>query len=170
MAKWVRAAALAAGIAHVVACGAAEHPETEETNLGSVAPGERPDRNAGSPERGDAFEDAIPTRVSAGSLENTGGTGAFDHNQVTAMLRQRQDAFLRCYEDELAHDPRLAGRMAVRFTIEPQGHLTNAHTADDTTGSQNLAACVTGLIQRLRWRHGPTGGSVSYSYPLTFTP
>ena len=115
-------------------------------------------------------ERVIRGRVNSGALEDESGAGVFDHNEVTRMIRRNIRAIQRCYERELRNNPTLAGRVLVRFTIQPTGTVSGATAQENTTGSPAVASCVVSTIRRFRFREGPDGGSVSYAYPFVFAP
>jgi hypothetical protein len=115
-------------------------------------------------------ERRIRGNVNFGSGDEIGGSGIFDQGQVVRMIRSRQSAFRRCYENALRNNPTLNGRVAVQFTIEERGNVSGARATENTTGDAGLASCVVGVIRRLRWRQGPEGGSVQFSYPFIFAP
>lgn len=99
----------------------------------------------------------------------TGGTGGnFDESLVVSMIRGRQSAFRRCYEQAMNDDPTLGGRITVQFSIQPQGNVSGARATENSTGHAGLSQCVVRVFSGLRWRQGPEGGSISYSYPLMF--
>jgi hypothetical protein len=115
-------------------------------------------------------ERRIRGRVNFGSGDEIGGSGIFDQAQVVRMIRSRQSAFRRCYENALRNNPTLNGRVAVQFTIQERGNVSGARATENTTGDAGLASCVVSVINRLRWRQGPEGGSVQFSYPFIFAP
>ena len=115
-------------------------------------------------------ERVIRGRVNFGSGDAIGGSGDFDSGLVVQMIRGRQSAFRRCYETSLRNNPTLAGRVAVRFTIQPAGNVAGAQATENSTGDAALASCVVRVISGLRWRQGPEGGSVTFSYPFIFAP
>ncbi len=115
-------------------------------------------------------ERVIHGRVNASPLEDESGAGMFDSSVVTRMIRTRIRAIQMCYERELRNNPTLAGRILVRFTIEPRGNVSGATAAENTTGSPAVASCVVSTIRRFRFNPGPDGGSVSYAYPFVFAP
>lgn len=94
----------------------------------------------------------------------------FDPQIVTRQIRARMRAIQACYEAQLQHDPSLSGRVLVRFSIHPDGTVRDVTTTENTTGSPEVAACVTDIIERFRFNPGPEGGSVSYAYPFVFAP
>lgn len=107
-------------------------------------------------------------RVTLGALQEASGPGVFDAQLATRLLRMRLSAMRACYERELRVDPGLTGRVTVTFTITPPGTVGEAHAGENTTGSATLALCVTSTVRRMRFDPGPTGGPVTYTYPLTF--
>lgn len=92
----------------------------------------------------------------------------FDSNLVVRMLRLRQSAIRTCYERELRTTPTLAGRVVARFQIHVDGSVRNVSFEENTTGSPAVAACVGGEVAGLRFRPGPVGGAVTYSFPFVF--
>jgi hypothetical protein len=99
-----------------------------------------------------------------------GGTGIFESRLVTARVRAYMAGIRRCYETELRSDPTLAGKVTTKFTILESGSVTGVSTVENTTQSPRLAQCVGGIIGRMRFRQGPEGGSVDFSYPFVFAP
>ncbi|MBX3272825.1 MAG: TonB family protein [Sandaracinaceae bacterium] len=115
-------------------------------------------------------ERVIRGRVASGSLEEESGSGSFDPNLVAAQIRARIRAIQTCYERELRNNPTLAGRVLVRFTIQPTGTVSGATATENSTGSPAVAACVVTTISRFRFNPGPEGGSVTFAYPFVFAP
>lgn len=115
-------------------------------------------------------ERVIRGRVTSSDLEDESGAGVFDSSLVTRMIRQRIRAIQQCYERELRNNPTLAGRVLVRFTIQPTGSVSGATAPENTTGSPAVASCVVSTISRFRFNPGPDGGSVTYAYPFVFAP
>ncbi|MGB0679582.1 MAG: TonB family protein, partial [Polyangiales bacterium] len=97
-------------------------------------------------------------------------SGDFDASKVEAMIRKRRAAFQRCYEKELQKNPTLSGKVTVTFTIQESGSVTGARATNNTSNNSALAACVVGTFRRFRFNPGPSGGSVTYSYPIVFAP
>lgn len=115
-------------------------------------------------------ERVIRGRVNSGALEEESGAGVFDPSIVTRQIRARLRAIQTCYERELRNNPTLAGRVLVRFTIQPTGTVSGARAAENSTGSPAVATCVVRTISRFRFNPGPEGGSVTFAYPFVFAP
>lgn len=102
-------------------------------------------------------------------LVDTSGAGTFDSNIVTRTARARLAAIRRCYERELRSERApLAGTALVRFTIVPEGRVTNATVAEtDLPGP--VASCALRTVMRFRFNPGPEGGAVSFGYRFHFS-
>jgi hypothetical protein len=70
-----------------------------------------------------------------------------------------------CYEKELLSTPKLAGKITITFTIEPDGRVSSASAAGLT---EAVGACVVGVLKKLRFP-GDTGTMI-VSYPFKFRP
>lgn len=121
-------------------------------------------------EGGAVQERQVRGRFSMGSGGDIGGAGDMDGAAVARMIRGRSSAFRRCYETSLRSNPSLAGRVSVQFTIQERGNVSGARATENTTGDSALASCVTRVVSGLRWRQGPEGGAVTFSYPFIFAP
>lgn len=112
----------------------------------------------------------LPGRTTLGEGVDIGGTGEFDSEVVVRTIKRRLNAIRACYERELRHNPTLAGKVTVQFSIQPQGSVTDSKIIENTTGESAVANCVLKTIRRFRFTPGPEGGSVIYSYPFVFAP
>jgi len=102
---------------------------------------------------------------SSGSTE-VGGTGTFDSSQVSSRLRALQASVNRCYEQQLATNPTLEGRVGVQFTITESGSVSGVQVDSPNAA---LGTCVSGVVGRLRFNPGPVGGPVRYSTAFVFS-
>ena len=89
---------------------------------------------------------------------------------VTREIRAHLPAIQTCYESQLRNHPTLAGRVLVRFTIEPTGTTKKVRATENSTGSLAVAACVVSTIRRFHFSPGPEGGAVTFAYPFVFAP
>ncbi|HJL16249.1 MAG TPA: AgmX/PglI C-terminal domain-containing protein [Sandaracinaceae bacterium LLY-WYZ-13_1] len=115
-------------------------------------------------------ERRIRGSVQQGALAEESGAGVFDPQIVVRQIRARLRSIQTCYERELRNNPTLAGRVMVRFTIQPTGTVSGAQATENSTGSSAVASCVVRTIRRFRFNPGPEGGSVSFAYPFVFAP
>jgi hypothetical protein len=101
----------------------------------------------------------------------TGGpilTGPMSKEVIRRVIAQHQAQVRYCYEKELLKDPKLAGKLHVKFVIGPEGKVTQADIADDELKSAPVAACVQKVFQRMRFPAPLGGGVVMVTYPFTF--
>ena len=79
----------------------------------------------------------------------------------------RLAAVKRCYEDHLAANPSLAGKVVARWTIDSRGATTDVAIDSQTIPEPAVGACLVGLIKTWRFR-GPPHDSVTVSFPFVF--
>lgn len=76
----------------------------------------------------------------------------------------------RCYEQGLASNPGLAGRVAVRFVISSNGSVITAAPTSDTLGMPSVSACIAGAVQRWNFPVPPDSGAITVTYPFSLIP
>lgn len=87
------------------------------------------------------------------------------------MVRSHFGPMRACYEDGLRRDPKLTGRVAVRFVIERDGHVGDAHvdaessSMPDPVAEECIAAAFAGIVSP-----PPNGGIITVVYPIVFAP
>lgn len=134
--------------------------------LGSLLPGKRPVGELGDSEP--IQEAEVHGKIDPGEIEEEGGSGELDANEVTREIKKRLGAIRSCYEHALRRDSSLAGKLTVSFTVEQSGSLSHVSVKEDSLKDGGLSSCVTRAISSLRLRQGPEGGSVDFSYPFVF--
>lgn len=113
---------------------------------------------------------AQPTVSIPTASATAAGTGHFAEQQVLREIRTHRSAVQACYERALRTAPTVHGRVSIEITITTSGAVTNAHVIEDGAGNAGLNACVVGVLSRFRFSPGPTGGSVTYTFPFDFQP
>lgn len=113
-------------------------------------------------------ERVIRGNANLGSGDSLGGEGEIDANRVASIIRGQIGGIRSCYERALRNNPTLSGRLDVRFTIGTSGRVTSA-SSSGLAAAPEVGTCV---VQRIRGLVFPTpsGGSVDFSFPFTFTP
>ena len=113
-------------------------------------------------------------------------SGKLSPEKIQSVVAARFPALKACYEEGQKRDPKLQGRVAVRFVIGVDGKVSSAEaataaaekTADIITpGASNVPAmtdkkvieCVVGVFKGLEFPK-PDGGTVSVVYPVAFAP
>lgn len=138
--------------------------------LGSLRAAGGDSATAGAQEGVRIIERVIRGRINLEAGGDIGGSGDFDSAIVVRTIRARLRAIQACYETQLRRNPTLQGKVTVQFTIQPAGTVSGARATENTSGSTELATCVTSTVSRFRFNPGPEGGEVSFSYPFVFAP
>jgi hypothetical protein len=95
--------------------------------------------------------------------------GHLDVNVVQRPIRARFRCLRRCYQEGLARNPSLAGKVLVRFIIE--GGTGNVLEAEGTGYDLKDPAVVACVADEIRDIHFPApNGDVTVNYPISFAP
>ncbi len=92
----------------------------------------------------------------------------FDVRELIRQLGGRMAAIRRCYEHEISvSNPDLEGRITIELQVMPVGTVAELRAAENTTGSDTLAACALRSVRTLRVRRAPEA-PVRVRYPIVF--
>lgn len=111
---------------------------------------------------------AGPTPVVTGSAPVV--LGSLDKSLIGRVVKRNMNAIRYCYQRELQKTPVLGGRVAMKFTIEPDGHTADVEVHTSTLPSPAVEACLVGRFQNMRFSETNGGGRVVVTYPLIFRP
>jgi hypothetical protein len=93
--------------------------------------------------------------------------GSLDPGVITREVRARMGAIKACYERALKRNPKLSGKISMRWTITPAGTVQGVDVDSDTMGDSEVANCIKALIARWRFP-APQGGAVEVNFPFVF--
>ncbi|WP_437609994.1 AgmX/PglI C-terminal domain-containing protein [Sorangium sp. So ce834] len=96
-------------------------------------------------------------------------SGRFPPEVIQRIVRQSFGRFRLCYERGLERSPRLQGRVAVRFTIDPSGAVVNARDGGSDLHDGAVVSCVIRAFYGLSFPR-PEAGSVDVVYPIHLAP
>lgn len=106
------------------------------------------------------------TRIIPGKTTVVGG---LSKEVIGQVIRRHSNEIKYCYERELQKDPNLQGKVAVMFTIDGSGSVSDASVTEDTVGSSGaVSKCMTQRIRRWRFPEPKGGGQVIVTYPWVF--
>jgi hypothetical protein len=88
---------------------------------------------------------------------------------IQRIVRQNFGRFRLCYENGLRNDPKLEGKIAVRFIIETNGSVGNVGDAGSSMPDKSVISCVARAFSTLSFPQ-PEGGKVIVTYPIQFSP
>jgi outer membrane biosynthesis protein TonB len=106
----------------------------------------------------------LAPRVRAGSATVS---GRLDRSVIAERVRARHGRFRLCYEQALARDRTLRGRISVRFVIGRDGTVSNASNGGTELADSAMTSCVISAFYGLSFP-APEGGIVTVLYPLIF--
>jgi outer membrane biosynthesis protein TonB len=92
-----------------------------------------------------------------------------DQGKLAAFVKARMGLIKACYENALKRNPKLKGKISVRFTILETGALSEITAALNNLGSPEVAACIVNTMRSWRTQFRPSG-PVTVEYPFVFQP
>ena len=90
--------------------------------------------------------------------------------EIQIVFDRYKAALYRIYNHELRNNPSLRGKMVLRLTIEPDGHVSSCTVKSTDLASPALSA---GIVERvLKFTFGAKDGvpAVTILYPIDFLP
>jgi hypothetical protein len=126
---------------------------------GQPPPGAEPGRPSGS-------SPAKPPKVSEGAAQVS---GRLPREVIERIVRQNFGRFRLCYENGLRNNPKLQGRVSVRFVIGRNGIVSNVSNGSSTLPDGGVVSCVVRAFYGLSFAQ-PEGGIVTVTYPIMFAP
>jgi hypothetical protein len=104
------------------------------------------------------------------SSEDSVVQGSLDKELIRQVIKRNIGQIRYCYETELQTKPALAGKVAVRFVIAPNGDVQTARVAEGSTLTDaNLSECVLVRLRSWKFPSPKGGGSVIVTYPFVLT-
>ncbi|MBS2027296.1 MAG: AgmX/PglI C-terminal domain-containing protein [Deltaproteobacteria bacterium] len=94
-------------------------------------------------------------------------SGSLDTSAIRNIIHAHLREIRFCYESQLQKNPKLAGKLVVKFTLGADGHITKIELAEDTLKQAEVGQCVLTRFQRWRFPASPNG-EVTVSYPINF--
>jgi hypothetical protein len=88
---------------------------------------------------------------------------------IQRIVRQNFGRFRLCYENGLKTDPKLAGRVTVKFQIDASGAVASVADGGSDLPSPATIDCVVRAFSSLSFPQ-PEGGVVNVLYPIVFSP
>ncbi len=96
-------------------------------------------------------------------------SGRLPPEVIQRIVRQNYGRFRMCYEQGLARNPNLEGRVQVRFVINREGTVANAQNGGSDLPDSAVTSCVISAYYGLSFPQ-PEGGIVTVTYPIMFQP
>ena len=107
-----------------------------------------------------------PTRKgSSGPLDPYDDAAALS-NEVELQATRTSQAFDQCLQETSARSP-VHGTIHVAFQVKPDGHVAHVTATENTTGSSQLASCLTGTIVHWTFAIHPSQAA-DFMRPFTY--
>jgi hypothetical protein len=94
-------------------------------------------------------------------------SGSLPPDVIRKVVQRSMGRIRFCYEQGLATNPSLAGKVKIHFVIASDGTVATATDSDSTLGDPAVTACITRTFLSMVFP-APSGGIVTAVYPLTF--
>ncbi len=94
--------------------------------------------------------------------------GSLSKRAIHKVVRQPSDELRTCYEDELSHNPDLAGKIVCQWTISGSGDVTDASIVKSELSNENVERCILNHINLWKFPAPKGGGIVDIEYPFVF--
>jgi TonB family protein len=105
------------------------------------------------------------TRIVPGKTTVVGG---LDKDVIMKVIKRHQNEIKFCYEQELQKNPALAGKVAVAWTIDPAGAVSEATVSESSVSNANVESCIVERIRRWKFPEPDGGGIVNVTFPWIF--
>lgn len=96
--------------------------------------------------------------------------GPLEKDSVRRAVREHINDIRRCYDEGLAIEPRLGGRVTVDFTILGDGKVGTAAISESSLDDADVDACIEAALRRWRFPRPAGGGQVTVTYPFVLEP
>ncbi|MBX3190132.1 MAG: AgmX/PglI C-terminal domain-containing protein [Labilithrix sp.] len=107
--------------------------------------------------------------VQAGNQCDVKKCGGSNSSDLETALSFRAKQAHRCYDNALAQDPTLRGKVAIAVRVGANGQACSAAVAANDLGNGNVANCVAGYFRGQSFP-APRGGCVDVNIPINFVP
>lgn len=98
-------------------------------------------------------------------------TGRLSKEVIQRVIRAHLGQVRYCYEKSLLHQPTLAGKVVVRFTVDAEGAVKEvADVSEPPFPAPEVPACITGHLKTWRFPKPEGGGVVVVTYPFILEP
>lgn len=176
-----------------VACGGGKAPDAKApTATEPAAPGTGTPAASGAPTTGDGTTTttALPNsgELQGSKLETASSSSAHSEthgpksdgkaepgrsrDDIRTIVMARRDEARACYDKALKDHPGIEGDLDIKWTIDPQGNVTNAEV--DTMKSQitepSVGTCIIDIIKKIKFNESKKGFETRTHYPFNFHP
>ncbi|MES2769260.1 MAG: AgmX/PglI C-terminal domain-containing protein [Bdellovibrionota bacterium] len=92
--------------------------------------------------------------------------GGLDKNEVDAVIKRHEGEIRYCYEQGLQTNPKLSGRVSMKFFIAANGYVSSADITNTSLHSKQVEGCITGRLKTWKFPNPRGGVVVKVNYPF----
>ena len=96
--------------------------------------------------------------------------GTMDPELIRRVVHSHLDQLKYCYDNALTKNPKLTGKVAVKWIITEGGTVAESHVASTTTNTPELDRCIAGRVLTWIFPKPKGGGMAVVTYPFVFKP
>ncbi|MEZ4385392.1 MAG: VIT domain-containing protein [Nannocystaceae bacterium] len=97
-------------------------------------------------------------------------SGSLDRDIIRRIIRAHINEVRHCYNQGLQRDPKLAGRLAIKFKILGTGAVAKEVEIETSIGDEKVDQCVSKALRRWKFPKPEGGGEVVVTYPFLLEP
>lgn len=94
--------------------------------------------------------------------------GALDKSIIARIIKKHYSQIRYCYQKELNRNPKLYGKISIKFVISPRGTVSSSVVRVSTMKNATVEQCVAKVIKRIMFPQPKGGGIVQVTYPFIF--
>jgi TonB family protein len=139
------------------------------TSVGLIGHNRPGDGDGGLHRRSAGFE-TRKTRTPQVLATKAEVVGGLDKDLIRRVVRAHINEVRYCYNQGLAKDANLKGRVAVQFTIGGTGKVTSAVVGETDLKDRAVGSCIAQAVKRWSFPKPASGGAAIVTYPFILQP
>ena len=93
--------------------------------------------------------------------------GSISREEIAKVINSHMHQIQQCYERALLHEPGLAGKLVIKWTIGLSGEVASVGTQNSSLKDPGVGECILDKLKAWRFPR-PQGGTVQVTYPFVF--
>lgn len=122
---------------------------------------------------GEKTEKRVVAAVKASDFATDDTAGKLSKESIAGVVRKKLTGIKFCYNQELAKNPNLQGKVVVKFNIVGEGDegvVKDIEITESTINNSSVEDCMRRNISRWKFPVPEGGGVVNIVYPFVFAP
>lgn len=94
--------------------------------------------------------------------------GALDKALIDEVVKRHMNQIKYCYQRELTKNPKLGGKVKIKFVISKNGSVARASVGSTSMKNKAVESCISSRFLRMQFPKPKGGGIVIVQYPFVF--